>query len=78
MLSRPVRVLTLLLAVIASQAAIACGGSDDSSDSGAWRIGLEAPLSGDQSVLGKGMLEGAQLASSRINANGGLLGSRSR
>jgi branched-chain amino acid transport system substrate-binding protein len=39
-----------------------------------WRIGLEAPLSGSQSSLGQGMLEGAQLAASEVNASGGLLG----
>jgi branched-chain amino acid transport system substrate-binding protein len=36
------------------------------------RIGLEAPLTGDQSVLGKGMLKGAQLAARQLNARGGI------
>jgi branched-chain amino acid transport system substrate-binding protein len=53
---------------------IACGGDgDDSGPSNAWRIGLEAPLSGDQETLGEGMLQGAQLAASQINEAGGLL-----
>jgi branched-chain amino acid transport system substrate-binding protein len=38
------------------------------------RIGLEAPLSGDQKVLGQGMLEGAKLAAKELNAAGGING----
>lgn len=38
------------------------------------RIGLEAPLSGSQSGLGEGMLQGAQLAADQLNADGGVLG----
>ncbi len=47
---------------------------EGSSDRPTWRIGLEAPLSGDQSTLGQGMLEGAQLAAAQANAAGGVLG----
>lgn len=39
-----------------------------------FRIGLEAPLTGDQSRLGKGMLDGALLAAQKINKGGGVLG----
>ena len=39
-----------------------------------WRIGLEAPLSGDLKTLGQGMLNGAKLAADQINADGGLKG----
>ena len=39
-----------------------------------WRIGLEAPLSGDLETLGQGMLNGAKLAADQINADGGLSG----
>lgn len=76
---RPVRVLSVLLIVAASQFAIACGSSDDSGDSGGtssadtWRIGLEGPLTGEQSGVGQGMLKGAQLAASQLNSQGGLL-----
>ena len=41
-----------------------------------YRIGLEAPLSGDQKNLGNGMLDGAKLAAAEINARGGLLGKK--
>jgi branched-chain amino acid transport system substrate-binding protein len=58
-------VVTLTLGVAA------CGGSDDSDQ---WRIGLEAPLSGDLQTLGQGMLNGAELAADQINADGGLEG----
>lgn len=52
-----------------------CGdsGSDDSG-SDTFRVGLEAPLSGEQSVLGEGMLKGAQLAAAQLNEDGGVLG----
>jgi len=39
-----------------------------------WKIGLEGPLTGSQSDIGIGMLEGAQLAAKQINAAGGVLG----
>ena len=39
-----------------------------------WRIGLEGPLTGSQSDVGIGMLQGAQLAAEEINAAGGALG----
>ena len=52
-----------------------CGDSG-SSDSGShsFRIGLEAPLSGEQAILGKGMLKGAELAAAQLNAQSGILG----
>ena len=54
----------------------ACGGSSDSSGANAdqWRIGLEAPLSGQLRTLGQGMLDGATLAADQVNADGGLRG----
>jgi ABC-type branched-subunit amino acid transport system substrate-binding protein len=65
-----------LVAGLAVLGLTACG--DDSSDSGGGddtiRIGLEAPLSGDQSTIGQGMLEGAQLAATQLNDDGGVLG----
>jgi len=55
--------------------AVGCGGSNsDDTDSSTFRVGLEAPLSGEQSVLGEGMLKGAQLAAAQLNANDGILG----
>jgi branched-chain amino acid transport system substrate-binding protein len=53
----------------------ACGddGGDSSSDDTV-TIGLEAPLTGDQSTLGEGMLNGAELAADQINDDGGILG----
>lgn len=50
-----------------------CGEADDSRN-GRWKIGLQAPITGDLAQLGEGMLEGAQLAAAEINADGGLLG----
>jgi branched-chain amino acid transport system substrate-binding protein len=72
--------LKLAAAAFAATALIlgasACGGSGDSSETNAdqWRIGLEAPLSGQLQTLGHGMLDGARLAADQINADGGLMG----
>jgi branched-chain amino acid transport system substrate-binding protein len=70
---------TRLAAAIAlsTLAFVAAGcGSSSSDDSGSdtFRVGLEAPLSGEQSVLGKGMLMGAELAATQLNAEDGILG----
>jgi len=65
-----------LLAICASALTVAAcgssGGSTTSSDT--VRIGLEGPLSGDQKVTGVGMLNGAKLAASDLNAKGGIDG----
>lgn len=72
--------LKLAVAAFAAAALIlgvsACGGSSDSSttNSDQWRIGLEAPLSGQLQTLGRGMLNGAMLAADQINGDGGLTG----
>jgi branched-chain amino acid transport system substrate-binding protein len=52
-----------------------CGGSSsDDGGSNTFRVGLEAPLSGEQSILGEGMLKGAEMAATRLNAGTGILG----
>jgi branched-chain amino acid transport system substrate-binding protein len=48
--------------------------SSDESDSSTFRVGLEAPLSGEQSTIGKGMLKGAELAATQLNDENGILG----
>ena len=45
-----------------------------SSGSSNVKIGLEAPLTGSLSQLGKGMLNGAMMAANELNANGGIEG----
>lgn len=60
-------------------ALLAAGCGDSSSDdtggsSDTFRVGLEAPLSGEQAVLGEGMLKGAELAASQLNDHDGILG----
>jgi len=75
-----IRIAAALALLSLGLLAAGCGGSssDDSSSSsagsGAFRVGLEAPLSGEQSVLGEGMLKGAELAATRLNAGNGILG----
>ena len=70
--------ITRIAIAAAATAALAVGAvacSSDDSDSGEkWRIGLEAPLSGDLETLGQGMLDGAEMAANEINETGGLLG----
>jgi len=56
------------LGVMATPAAVTAQTSDPV------RIGLEGPLTGDQKSIGIGMLDGAKLAASEMNARGGLLG----
>jgi branched-chain amino acid transport system substrate-binding protein len=54
--------------------AAGCGGSSSDSGSDTFRVGLEAPLSGEQSTLGEGMLKGAEMAATQLNAGKGILG----
>ncbi len=70
-LATAISLAALALALVAA----GCGSSSsDESGSSSFRVGLEAPLSGEQSVLGKGMLKGAQLAATQLNTRGGILG----
>jgi ABC-type branched-subunit amino acid transport system substrate-binding protein len=74
------RIATALVLVALLAGATGCGGSDSGSSStsaggsGEFRLGLEAPLSGEQAVLGRGMLKGAQLAAGQLNEYGGIEG----
>ena len=55
--------------------AAGCGDSDsDDGSSESFRLGLEAPLSGELAVLGEGMLKGAELAAEELNEEGGIQG----
>jgi branched-chain amino acid transport system substrate-binding protein len=65
-----VAAVAMLVAPMAASSG-AGGGTDDTV-----RIALEAPLSGDQSTLGKGMLQGARLAARLLNADGGIDGKK--
>ncbi len=68
--------VSLALVALAVFAA-GCGSSSDQttgSSSDGFRLGLEAPLSGEQAILGQGMLKGAELAAEKANAAGGLQG----
>src|SRR5215471_13189978 len=66
--------LTLGVALFISSSAVAAQGTVRASRPKVWKIGLEGPLTGSQSDIGIGMLEGAQLAAEEINAAGGVLG----
>ena len=63
------------LGVVLLGATAACSSNSSSDASSAtWKLGVEAPLTGDQSTLGLGMLQGAELAADQINTAGGVLG----
>jgi branched-chain amino acid transport system substrate-binding protein len=66
--------IAIVLAGLAVVAAGCGGSSSDDSDSDNFRVGLEAPLSGEQATLGKGMLKGAELAASQLNEKSGIAG----
>ncbi len=73
------RLVTALALVVLALVAIGCGSSDsdtetDGSTSDTFRLGLEAPLTGELSVLGEGMLRGAELAAEALNEKGGIDG----
>jgi ABC-type branched-subunit amino acid transport system substrate-binding protein len=61
-------------ALLITSFAVAAQGTAQASQHKVWKIGLEGPLTGSQSDVGIGMLQGAQLAASEINAAGGVLG----
>ena len=80
MKKHPARVVVLAaLSITVLFALASCSGSESSPDSSVVagdeiRIGLEAPLTGDQQDVGIGMLNGAELAAAEINAAGGING----
>lgn len=52
----------------------ACSSASSSGSADTWKVGLEAPLTGDQATLGQGMLQGALLAADEVNNAGGIAG----
>jgi branched-chain amino acid transport system substrate-binding protein len=69
------RLATAVLFTALAMVAAGCGdSSSDHSGSEEFRVGLEAPLSGEQAVLGAGMLKGAELAAAELNDGDGILG----
>ena len=70
------KLVALAVPVLASLALLAagCGSSSDDNSTETFRLGVEAPLSGELAVLGEGMLKGAELASSELNEADGILG----
>jgi len=66
--------LTLTLTLAATGLVTAAAAAQDEASDTPIRIGLEAPLSGNLSAIGEGMLGGAELAAARLNEAGGVLG----
>lgn len=67
---------TAAVAVVASGCSSGSGNSsgDNGNTSGAVKIGVSLPLTGGQSVPGKGHQQGYKFCVDELNANGGLLG----
>lgn len=63
-----------LLAAGCSSSGDASSGSDNGGKKGVVKIGTSLPLTGGQSVPGKGHQQGYQFCVDELNANGGLLG----
>ncbi|HET7052311.1 MAG TPA: branched-chain amino acid ABC transporter substrate-binding protein [Solirubrobacterales bacterium] len=74
MKNKPAFATVLVLAALALIAAGCGSSSSDNDKSDNFRLGLEAPLSGEQSVLGEGMLKGAEMAATGLNAKDGIEG----
>ena len=70
-LASPFLAAFLALSALAFTGSVAGAQADDTV-----RIGLEAPLSGDQATIGKGMLKGAKLAAKQLNAGDGIGGKK--
>ena len=66
--------LAALVLLVAGCGDSSSDSTDSNPESGQFRLGLEAPLSGEQAVLGKGMLRGAEMAATRLNDSGGVGG----
>jgi ABC-type branched-subunit amino acid transport system substrate-binding protein len=76
---RSPRLVAAICTVAFLAAAAGCGSSGsetigEGGSSSSFRLGLEAPLSGEQAVLGRGMLKGAQLAAAKLNTRDGIEG----
>lgn len=65
-------IAVLLVAAVSAACSGSSGGNSDSSNT--IKIGLEGPISGDQTSNGVDMLRAAQLAAADANADGGVLG----
>ncbi len=66
--------LASALALLALALLAAGCGSSDGGDDNEFRLGVEAPLSGELAVLGQGMLQGAELAVAQLNEGDGIEG----
>lgn len=80
MVERPKRLLAVLALVLAAGSLAACsaGGGQPAQGPPAGaqvvKIGLQAPLSGDNAQYGKAMEDGVRLAIEQVNARGGVAG----
>ena len=69
-------IAALIVSAALSTALTACSSDEPrvENTSTTLRVGLEGPLSGSQRAVGQGMLQGAELAAAKLNAQGGIRG----
>jgi len=68
------KLIAMLMALVLCFGLVACGGgSDDSADaSGAIKLGISGPLTGDAAIYGTAVKYGMEIAIEEVNALGGL------
>ena len=68
------KLIAMLMALVLCFGLVACGGgSDDSAEaSGAIKVGISGPLTGDAAIYGQAVKNGMQIAIEEVNALGGL------
>ena len=66
------RMVSIGLVMVFAFMAIGCGGGEKNANT--IKIGVIAPLSGNQASIGKGVVDGIQSAAKQINASGGVGG----
>jgi branched-chain amino acid transport system substrate-binding protein len=72
-----IRRFALLLMLVSASVSLGAGGFAEAAGARpAVRIAVEGPMSGSEASTGLDMLRGTQLAASRLNARGGVLGRR--
>ena len=66
------KMIAMMMALVLCFGLVACGGSADSADSGAIKLGMSGPLTGEAAIYGQAVKNGMQIAVDEVNALGGI------
>lgn len=67
------KLIAMLMALVLCFGLVACGGgSDNSADNGAIKLGISGPLTGDNAIYGQAVKNGMEIAIEEVNALGGV------